>query len=386
MTISNLMSSVDRREQLLDLRRRCRARVSPGFRRAAAASAATAGGRLSARRSRAAARIRRAARALDSRSTGVARRSPPRTGRPLRGHERAVEAQRRRQAERVHRAVREAVARRRAPAPSRARARARRARAPDPRAAAPRSSSSRASRSCGDSTTRGSARGDQRGARERLLVACVAAAPHVERLGAVSERVQRGPDRLGARQPERQVDVVDDRDRVRVRRRRPACGGRASGRRRTSSTRRPSRSSAPRRAEAPSPPRRLAGVDRRAAADREDAVGAARQRDARARHLRPSAGTQRQLEAAQRGARDRNGWAIPDSASTSGSSPSAQRTITGGGARELDELACGARLRAAARATRKISRSSSRPATRASASVPAARSASIEVREMNVTP
>jgi hypothetical protein len=58
--------------------------------------------------------------------------------------------------------------------------------------------------------------GDQRCARERLLVALRVVAFDVERLGAVREPVQCGAGRDVRRQVERQVDVVDDRHRVRA--------------------------------------------------------------------------------------------------------------------------------------------------------------------------
>ena len=91
--------------------------------------------------------------------------------------------------------------------------------------------------------------------------------------------------------------------------------------------------------------------------------------------------------ARQRGLATRNGRSIPSSASTAGSSASDQRTITGARPRANSTNARAARVSARPLArTRKISRSSSSPSTRASASVPAARSASIEEREMKVTP
>ena len=78
---------------------------------------------------------------------------------------------------------------------------------------------------------------------------------------------------------------------------------------------------------------------------------------------------------------------MPTSASTSGSSARHQRTITCSWlARELDEGAGGARLRAAGGADEKDLAFELEPATRASTSVPAARSFSTDEREMNVTP
>jgi hypothetical protein len=55
---------------------------------------------------------------------------------------------------------------------------------------------------------------DQTCPRERLLVAFGRAPGNVERLGAVSEPIQRGAGALGSRKAERQVDVVEDPDRL----------------------------------------------------------------------------------------------------------------------------------------------------------------------------
>ena len=95
----------------------------------------------------------------------------------------------------------------------------------------------------------------------------------------------------------------------------------------------------------------LRGVDRRAAADREQRVGAGRHLDPVGRNLRPrghDAGTSTPI---QRGLATRNGRSIPSSASTSGSSASDQRTITASRlAGELDERPGRARLGPAGRA------------------------------------
>ena len=96
---------------------------------------------------------------------------------------------------------------------------------------------------------------DQTRARERMLVGVVVVSVHVERLGAVRERVHRRADRRPARQVERQLDVVDDRRRAARRRRRRASSARGRARRSTSSTPRLRTSSGSRRAGAPRPPR-----------------------------------------------------------------------------------------------------------------------------------
>ena len=51
---------------------------------------------------------------------------------------------------------------------------------------------------------------DQACAFESPAIPLLVATLDVERLGAVRERVHRGPDRLGAREVERQLRVVDD--------------------------------------------------------------------------------------------------------------------------------------------------------------------------------
>ena len=216
---------------------------------------------------------------------------------------RRVEAQRRRQAERVHRAVRQAVAaaerlrhRVREPETGERERLARRRRAAEQLRRAPRSA--------GSSTTRGSERGDQRRALERARVARVVPAAHVERLGAVRERVHRRADRArraagraSARRRRR------SRRGSRRRRRRPSAG-RACGPRTSASTRRRSTSSAPRRPASPvAADAGLRGVDRRAAADREERVGVGRNLDPVRRHLRP-AGDARHVERVPARARD----------------------------------------------------------------------------------
>ena len=245
-------SSVDRAERAPRSRRRRRTRVrlvAGPLRRGLGDSAAS---RPRARRSRAAARSPPRRRQLARRrSPVVARRSPSPKRATASGTTCCVEA-RARAAGRARSSRRAAGRRsRRAPAPSRERGRARRARAPRPACAAPRESSSRASRSCGASTTRGRQRAISAAPSSAQLVALRVVALAVERLGAVRERVQRGPDGLGARQVERQADVVDDRGRVRA----AAAAddppvGRANAVDR-SSTPRPSTSSAPRRAAGP---------------------------------------------------------------------------------------------------------------------------------------
>ena len=226
---------------------------------------------LAARRSRGAARSRRGAASSSTFAAGSSRApiaSPKRaiasgaTGR--------VEAQRRRQRERVHRAVREPVA-----AAERLRhrvgeRRGPRARAPRPHEQAPRRSPVRASRSCGSSTTRGSAAAISSAPASALASRLALRPLDVERLGAVRERVHRRADGLRARQVERQLDVVDDPRRFAPRRRRPC----AAARRAHAERRRPLGAGVGRRHRDDRQPGRrgdgLRGVDCRAAAERDE--------------------------------------------------------------------------------------------------------------------
>ena len=217
------------------------------------------------------------------------------------------------QAERVHRAVRRARSGRRAPAPSRGRARARRGRARGRRArrraAAPRARDGRAA----SASTRGSALAISARAGERLLVALGVAVLDVERLGAVRERVQRRAGRHVARQVERQLDVVDDPDGPRPAAAALRSRGRASGCRSASSTRRRSRSSARARAAVRSPPTRTCRC--RSPSRRRRArmpSGAGGHLDAVATAPPSSARRGRQVERrASAGSRSANGRSIP---------------------------------------------------------------------------
>jgi len=147
-------------------------------------------------------------------------------------------------------------------------------------------------------------RRDQRRACERLVVSFCRSSADVQRLGTVSECVHGRPGRFGARQVECQVDVVDERDRMGAGAaalhatvgRADAVEGRPLGarvRRRDVHERQPGLRG-----------RVLGGVDRRAAADGENAVRPCVDLDALGWHLPPAADVRRQSEVVPAVARD----------------------------------------------------------------------------------
>src|SRR5262249_11986731 len=131
----------------------------------------------------------------------------------------------------------------------------------------------------------------------------------------------------------------------------------------------------------------LGSVDGGAAADREDPVGLLRHLDAVGGDLGPAADVQGHVEVVPARAGDHE-WALdPGLGERVRQLVEAPADDHVSRSRATSTNARAARVsdRPAAR-TRWISRSRSSPATRASTSVPAARSSSIDAREMNVTP
>ena len=166
--------------------------------------------------------------ALEAREAGELLHLPRRVVAPdrlaeacdLGGGDRLVEAQRRRQADRVEGAVRDPVA-----AAERLRHRVAEAepRAPQ-RGPGVHGALEQLAARLDVATVGENARqrgGDQGGARERLAIGLRVAARDIERLGAVGERVQRRPARFVLGKPERQLRLVDDALDARARRRRP---------------------------------------------------------------------------------------------------------------------------------------------------------------------
>ena len=228
--------------------------------------------------------------------------------------------------------------------------------------------------------------GDQASAVERERVALGGASLHVQRLRAVRERVQRRPRGDVERQVERQADVVDDPDRVRT----GAAALHDPVRRADAVERRPLRARIGRRNVDDRLVRlgggELAGVDRRAAADREEPVCGDRNLHAMRRHLGPPLDV-RQIEDLPACARDHERPLDPRLRQHRRQVVEAPADDHERRSRANAVNARAARVSARPDArTRRISRSSSSCSTRASTSVPAARSFSIDEREMNVTP
>ena len=220
--------------------------------------------------------------------------------------------------------------------------------------------------------------------RVRLLVVAV----DVQRFGAVGERVHRGADRRLARQVERQIGLVDDAPWLGAR---PAAAQLPAGVAHAV-VRRPLGAGVGGRHRYERYVRRggdgLAEVDRAPAAHRDHAalrLGGGLL-DADRGHLAPPA--------------DRLDRELPARAGDEQRRPSHARLVADGANaveppaddharrdRANSTKACATRVSARpAERTSEISREGSSPSTRATATVPAARSASIAEREMNVTP
>ncbi len=233
---------------------------------------------------------------------------------------------------------------------------------------------------------------DQTCPRERLLVGFGRAPGNVERFGAVSEPIQRGAGALGARQAERQVDVVEDPDRPGA----GAAAGHPPVGRANAVEGRPLGAGIGRRDvhDGQAAVRRgvLAGVDRRSAADCEHAVGEVGHVRQLGRDLAEEPRAGRQLEVTPARARDHERVLDPDVGEQGRKlvEPPANDhagSFSGGRSRANWTKALAARVSARPLArTRWIWRSSSSPSTCASTSVPAARSFSTDDREMKVTP
>ena len=233
----------------------------------------------------------------------------------------------------------------------------------------------------------GQPRCDQRRSLEGPLVGGRVVPGDIEGLGTVGERVQRRAHRLGPRQVEREAGVVDD----------PLDPGAAAPaddpaiRGAHTEARRPLGAGVGRRHRDERQPagrrRRLRGVDRGAAADREDPVGARSHLDPVGRNLRPNPGKREPDEALPARARDEERPLDPECLEHTGqlverpADDHARRPR----ANSTNDRLARVSARPAAR-TSWISRCRSSPSTRASASVPASSSVSIEVLEMNVTP
>ena len=348
-----------------------------------AAASATSAARPRGCRGRAAARSRRAARA--PRRARPDRRVP--SASPKRAiasaGDRRVEAERRRQRQRVHRPVRRAVA---AAERLRDRVAEREHRAPSaaPAWQAPRSSSVARLEVAGPLDDPRQPLADQPRAGERVARRSRRCARR-RRAPRRSARARSAPCRPSRRPAGRASAPARRRSRAGSRpRRRRASAGPGRARRRTASTRRPSRSSAPRRAAARSPPTPPWPCRSRC------------RRRPRRSCRRPSGtsircdGTSSQRSASVEDTPRQRGLATTSgrSPASAGSSSSPQRTITPTAcARANSTNASAARVgvRPDAR-TSEISRLASSPSTRAAVSVPAASSGSTAEREMNVTP
>ena len=263
-----------------------------------------------------------------------------------------------------------------------------------PASAAPRRSSVRASWSCGSARTCGSQVPISAAPASACSIGLVVAVEDVQRLRAVRERVHRGPAALAAGKVERQPRLVDDPGEVgasaaalRPRRgvARPEVGRPlgAGIRRRDGDERQPGRGGD-----------RLGSVDRASAAQRHETVGP-RGLLGGGFDARPLRVRLRAVEAAGDGKIERAPAFGGDRAAAARCRPlrarRAARRAPSGRSRvrpgEGEELVRGPASEPAPQPGRRRSAAPARAPSRvAAASVPAASSPSIAVREMNVTP